>query len=163
MHPISIVTNLQHIILWFCRVDGHPRTSPTNHGRSGQGRKQPAAKDDQGERPILNYACCKKAIWDIPNLHAGASQPQRQLSPEMDLAAVCIPAGTTEMTRREQRTSQSINFCLPPEGQEEVNLLVVLVVLLGIISFFFHWPCLQTSFKVLLTTEDIFVKTLFFC
>ena len=31
-------------------------------------------------------------------------------------------------------------FCLPPEGQEEVNLLfvVLVVVLLGIISFFFH-------------------------
>ena len=33
------------------------------------------------------------------------------------------------------------NFCLPPEGQEEVNLLVVVgvgVVVVGIISFFFH-------------------------
>ena len=31
------------------------------------------------------------------------------------------------------------HFCLPPEGQEEVNLLVVLLlVVLGIISFFFH-------------------------
>ena len=28
-------------------------------------------------------------------------------------------------------------FCLPPEGQEVVNL-VVLVVVVGIISFFFH-------------------------
>ena len=32
---------------------------------------------------------------------------------------------------------RSGHFCLPPEGQEEVNLLV-LVVVLGIISFFFH-------------------------
>ena len=33
------------------------------------------------------------------------------------------------------------DFCLPPEGQEELNLLLVLVVvvvLVGIISFFFH-------------------------
>ena len=31
------------------------------------------------------------------------------------------------------------SFCLPPEGQEEVNLLVVGVgVVIGIISFFFH-------------------------
>ena len=32
------------------------------------------------------------------------------------------------------------SFCLPPEGQEEVNLLVVVNVVLlpGIISFFFH-------------------------
>ena len=32
------------------------------------------------------------------------------------------------------------SFCLPPEGQEEVNLvfLVLVVVVLGIISFFFH-------------------------
>ena len=31
-------------------------------------------------------------------------------------------------------------FCLPPEGQEVVNLVLVLVLLLGvgIISFFFH-------------------------
>ena len=40
-------------------------------------------------------------------------------------------------------------FCLPPEGQEVVNL-VLLVLLLGIISFFFHWACLQTSNKILL-------------
>ena len=32
---------------------------------------------------------------------------------------------------------RSGHFCLPPEGQEEVNLLI-LVVVLGIISFFFH-------------------------
>ena len=43
--------------------------------------------------------------------------------------------------------SALVNFCLPPEGQEVVNLLVVLG---GIISFFFHSPCLQTSYMVLL-------------
>ena len=36
-----------------------------------------------------------------------------------------------------------MDFCLPPEGQEELNL----VILLGIISFVFHWSCLQTSNK----------------
>ena len=32
------------------------------------------------------------------------------------------------------------SFCLPPEGQEVVNLLILVLVLLGvgIISFFFH-------------------------
>ena len=40
--------------------------------------------------------------------------------------------------------------CLPPEGQEVVNLVVVVLLVVGIISFFFHWPCLQTSYKVLL-------------
>ena len=30
-------------------------------------------------------------------------------------------------------------FCLPPEGQEEANIVVVVVVVLvGMISFFFH-------------------------
>ena len=44
-----------------------------------------------------------------------------------------------------------IFFCLPPEGWEVVNLVVLVVlVLVGIISFFFHWPCFQTSYKVLL-------------
>ena len=34
---------------------------------------------------------------------------------------------------------EAFDFCLPPEGQEVVNLLVLLVVVvLGIISFFFH-------------------------
>ena len=47
-------------------------------------------------------------------------------------------------------------FCLPPEGQEVVNLLDVLLV--GIISFFFHWPCLQTSYKVLLDYWGDFLK-----
>ena len=41
-------------------------------------------------------------------------------------------------------------FCLPLEGQEVVNLLLLLLLVGGIISFFFHWPCLQTSYKVLL-------------
>ena len=30
------------------------------------------------------------------------------------------------------------SFCLPPEGQEVVNFGAVVVVLVGIISFFFH-------------------------
>ena len=50
-----------------------------------------------------------------------------------------------------------IHFCLPPEGQEVLNLGVVL---LGIISFFFHWPCLQTSYKVLLDYWGDFLKKL---
>ena len=47
-------------------------------------------------------------------------------------------------------------FCLPPVGQE-VNRVLVLV---GIINFFLHWPCFPTSYKVLLDYwGDFFVLT----
>ena len=54
--------------------------------------------------------------------------------------------GSAAYQGQSNKTVQSsfmIHFCLPPEGQEVVNLLG------GIISFFFHSPCLQTSCKVL--------------
>ena len=56
-----------------------------------------------------------------------------------------------------QQNGLGSNFCLPPEGQEVVNLvLLVLLVLLGIISFFLSLTCLQTSYKVLLDYRGYF-------
>ena len=45
-------------------------------------------------------------------------------------------------------TSQGVTrsrFCLPPEGQEELNLLLLVLLLVGIISFFFHIWSLDIS------------------
>ena len=40
---------------------------------------------------------------------------------------------------KQKTAADAINFCLPPEGQEGVNLgAVVVLVLLGIISLFIH-------------------------
>ena len=60
----------------------------------------------------------------------------------------CAKVPDNNVSDQKTKFSTTNPFCPPPEGQEELNLVLVLVLVVGIISFFFHWPCLQTSYKV---------------
>ena len=78
------------------------------------------------------------ADWTVPGNNQRVSNAVFQRSP------IIIVVGLR--WRKTLSLYKTLNFCLPPEGQEGLNLgAVVVLVLLGIISFFFHWPCLQTS------------------
>ena len=87
-----------------------------------------------------------RALPDIPN---GSEPIYEEVPPNPRPGSLPLPSSSTASVQPSAVITGLIKrailhlspFCLPPEGQEELNLLLVVLVvvlLLGIISFFFQ-------------------------